>query len=30
LAIESGEEVFDAREYDDTLEDDDVRDILGL
>jgi hypothetical protein len=30
LAIESGEEIFDAREYDDTLRDVDVRNNLGL
>lgn len=30
LAIESGEEIFDVGEYDDTLRDDDVRNILGL
>jgi hypothetical protein len=30
LAIESGESLFDAREYDDDLTDDDVRNVLGL
>jgi hypothetical protein len=29
LAIESGEEIFDARKYDDTLRDDDVCNNLG-
>jgi hypothetical protein len=30
LAIESGEEIFEAREYDDTLRDDNVCNNLGL
>jgi hypothetical protein len=30
LAIESSESRFDAREYDDALTDDDVRNVLGL